>query len=195
MRLALPLSSLLLIALILPSAAPGQDAPSSTPEAVAERALLALQENRIDDFADAMHPEALKGFRKIFVELLDAADDDDQADQLLTLFAGVDSVEALRTLDHHAFFVAFYKGITQVRPELKAVLASAKLETLGHVMEGEDIAHVVYRMSAGFEGIALSKMQVLSLRRTPDGWAMLLSGDIEGVTSALRQRFGKAKPE
>ncbi len=197
MRSGLP-RLLVLACTLLAAPAPGhgQDkTEDGAPEAVAHRALVALQENRVDDFAAAMHPEALKGFHKIFVDLLSVAKDDEEAGELLPLFEGVDSVDALRALDDRAFFVSFYKGLSRLRPEINDILAKSELKTLGHVMEGDDTAHVVYRMSIQFEGISITKMQVLSLRRTPEGWAMLLSGDIEGIANAFRQRFAKPRPE
>ena len=73
-------------------------------------------------------------------------------------------------------------------------MAGAEARVLGHVPEGTDLAHVVYRMTITVDGLKVTKMEVLSLQRTDSGWAMLLRSDIETMAAALRQRFGRAKP-
>lgn len=192
-------SLLLAVALLAaPSSGPCQDAPASakntnaTPESVAEGALQALQKDRIEDFVAAMHPDALKQFRTMLLEIVAGAEADNQAEQVLALFSDVDSTDALRTLDDRGFFLAFYRGIMRLQPDLKAAMAGSEQKILGHVMEGEDTAHVVCRLTIRMLGVTVSKMNVISMKRLPDGgWAMLLSGEMDGITTMLRQRFGK----
>jgi hypothetical protein len=163
----------------------------TTPEVVAQKAVLALKENRLDDFAKAMHPEALKGFREFLVPLADAAEKDGEEEELLAIFQGVSTVEELKKLHDRQFFMAFFQGVMTKTPEMKQVMAGAEVEMLGHVMEGKDTAHVVCRMKMSFEGVKFKKMTVISLRRTEGGWAMLLSAEVEGMAELLKRQFSE----
>ena len=164
-------------------------AESDESEAVARRALSAIKQNRIEDFAKAMHPDALVRFRSTLLEIVKEAEKSGGEEQLLPLFDGVRTTQELRKLDTTHFFVAFYSGLIQMAPELETMMAGAELEILGHVMEGPDTSHVVYRMVLPVETVRVTKITVVSLTRTPTGWGMLLTGDIEGMVGALRQRF------
>jgi hypothetical protein len=184
----------LVLLLVFPATpALGQTGKDDSPEAAARKALVALKEDRLDDFAKAMHPEALKRFKTLMVAIVDAAAKEGKEKSVLALFSGVSGSEELKKLNDTDFFVSFYRGLTRLRPEMKDLVAGAELQTLGHVMEGKETAHVVYRMTTKLEGATITKMNVMSLQRTADGWALLLSGDIEGVADLLKHKFGGDK--
>jgi hypothetical protein len=164
-----------------------------TPEDVAKRAVAALKEDRLDDFAKAMHPEALKSFKAALVSIAEVADKGGQGKEILGLFKGVDDLDELKKLDDVPFFVFFYRGITRVQPALKQALAGAESQIIGHVLEGKDTAHVVHRMTVTVDGTKVSKTDVISLKKTDTGWGMLLSGDLENMTTMLKRRFGLEK--
>jgi hypothetical protein len=168
-------------------------AKTETPEDVAKRAVAALKEDRLDDFAKAMHPEALKAFKSALVSIAETADKGGQGKEILGLFKGVDDLDELKKLDDVPFFVSFYRGITRVQPALKQALAGAESQIIGHVLEGKDIAHVVHRMTVTVEGTKVAKTDVISMRKTETGWGMLLSGDLENMTTMLKRRFGVEK--
>jgi hypothetical protein len=78
-------------------------------------------------------------------------------------------------------------------PEFQSILGAAETDMLGHVSEGPDLAHVVYRMRLTVEGVAITKLDVMSLRRAGSEWRGLLKGDIEGMAEAIRRQMEKAK--
>ena len=91
---------------------------ADTPEAVARRAMDSLKEDRLDDFAKAMHPEALKSIKTALVSVAEAAAKDGKRKEI-SRSSATRAWTTLKKLDDAQFFVAFYSGITTLRPELK----------------------------------------------------------------------------
>jgi len=187
-RSNLAMASALLILLLSPMKSPaGPD--DRSPEAVVREATDGVNHGRTEEFAKAMHPEALRQFRAAMSAVVDAAAKDGKADQVLRLFPSVKDVQELKKLDDVTFFADFLRAVTGRDPALKSALAHSKIEVLGHVAEGKETAHVVYRMSTkvdgtDFEGLVL----VASLRKDGPRWRMLLSGDVEAMTLMMKQR-------
>jgi hypothetical protein len=189
-------SSLLAILLVGPAAAraAGKEESPRSPEAVAKAYFNALKANKPDEAARLMHPEALKAFRGMLLGAAKAADEEGQAKELLRLFSGVDSLDALKKLDPPEFFAAFLKAVGKLRPEIVGILTKSEAQVLGHVKEGKDLAHVVCRLKAKVDEAKMTGVTVISLRRTEKGWGVLLSAQIEGLGAALKKRFpGKDK--
>ena len=169
-------------------------ADAESPEDVARRALQALKQDRLDDFAALMHPEALARAKTLLLSIVRAAAKEGAEKEVLGLFRGVETPEQLEKLNDVEFFVSFYGGLTSMLPQMKELLEGAEVRVIGHVSEGKDVAHVVYRISMTSDGAQITKLTVLSVRKTEQGWRMLLSGDIEGVAKMLERRFGGSGP-
>lgn len=169
----------------------GQTRPDGkpSPEMVAEKALRALKEDRISDFAGTMHPDALAQLKAMLLSVAGAADQQGQADEILALFDGIRTLDELRKLDDAAFFISFFKAMMEQRPEIKNALRGMSLKVIGHVAEGDGVVHVVYRGTVSTEGLTITKMAVMSLKSTESGWGMLLTGDIENMANMLKRRF------
>lgn len=170
----------------------GQTKPAAgekSPEAVAARALTALKEDRIADFASAMHPEALKQLKSTLLAVVDTAEKSGRVDEALSIFKNVKSADDLRKLGDVAFFTAFLEGMMQMQPRLRETFRGMTLEVIGHVPEGSDVTHVVYRGTISQDDMKVSKMSVMSLKANGNSWGMLLTGDIEGMTAILKRQF------
>lgn len=160
-----------------------------TPEAVAARALNALKDNRISDFASAMHPEALKQLRSTLLTVIDAAEKKGRVNEALVIFKNVRSATDLQRLDDVAFFTSFFEGLMQIQPRLRDSFRGMTLDVIGHVREGSDVIHVVYRGTVVQGDAKVSKMSVISLKANGDDWGMLLTGDIESTATVLKRQF------
>jgi len=192
-RSFLAMASAVLIFLLFPSKSPAAPDDGS-PEAVVRAATDALNHGRTEEFAKAMHPEALREFRAAMSALVDAAAKEGQADQVLKIFPSVKDVQELKKLDDVHFFADYMRGVTGHDPALKSALANSKVQVLGHVAEGKETAHVVYRLSTKVDGADVDGLiSVASLRKDGPRWAMLLSGDVEAMTLMMKQRLA-AKP-
>jgi hypothetical protein len=165
------------------------DAGASSPEAIAARALSALKEDRIADFASAMHPDALKQLRSTLLDVVEAAEQEGAVDDVLSMFKNVASVDELRGLDDVAMFTAFFEGMMQMQPRLREAFRGMTIDVIGHVPEGPDVVHAVYRGTITHGQTKVSKMSVMSLKADGDGCGMLLTGDIEAMAAALKQQF------
>lgn len=166
---------------------------SDSPEQIVKKAIDAMKEDRMDDFAELMHPDALQSFKDSMVSIVEGATKLGQEKQILRLFDGVASADDLTKLDGAQVFVSFMRGYGRLRPEMRKSLAETEAHIVGHVAEGKEFAHVVCRMTMTVEGVKVTKLEVISVKRTDSGWAMLLRGDIETMAAALLQRFGGEK--
>lgn len=154
-----------------------------TPESVAHKALIALREDRLQDYAELMHPDALKRFRSMVISSVQELEREGLGNTALAMY-GL-TKEQLKRLNDRELFVATLKGVYQRVPELKQVTTGAEFQVLGHVMEGSDTAHVVYRLTATLQGIKASKISVITLQRSSVGWRMLLLYELENMLRLL----------
>lgn len=165
------------------SAQAAEPPASPSPESVVQSYVQALQSGQYQAVAELMHPEALEKFQSMMLPLFDVAGAEETA-SLLAFFRDVPDVAAIKKLSRTEFFAAFFAGILG-GPEMKEVLASVKMTPIGSVPEG-DVLHFVCRSAAAAEGVSISKLEVVSLKRSAGNWRVLLSGEMEGVAQALR---------
>jgi hypothetical protein len=161
-----------------------QDRPE-TPEAVTRQFGAAMRANDWVGTAQLMHPDALAHFRGMFLPILRA----DTSGQLCQrLFATTSSAE-IAALPDVELFARFFRTLVSGTPELGGMFAGADMVPVGHVREGDD-AHVVFRMKVAADGVTITKVQAMSLRRSGLTWRVLLSGEFEGLATALARRTG-----
>jgi hypothetical protein len=188
-RSLLPMMGLALLVMALGASGRAAAAPApGSPEAALEHAVAAMNQGRLGDYTAAMHPESLKEFHTMMTAMLDGADKEGKAGDVLPLFDQAKSVAELKKLDDHQFFARFLAGVMGLNPELKKTMAGAKTEMLGHVVEGKDKAHVIYRLTIESNGKSIDNITVNSLRRHGAKWMLLLSGETEGMVEMLKQR-------
>jgi hypothetical protein len=159
---------------------------AETPEAVTQQYGAAMRANDWVGTAELMHPEALAKFRRMFLPLVDA----DTTGQLCRRLFDASSAAELTGLPDTELFARFFRTLVNDAPELSGMFAGADLVPVGHVLEGNDVAHVVFRMKVAADGVTLTKVQAVSLRRLGQTWRVLLSGDFEGLATALARRTG-----
>jgi len=165
----------------------------TSPEAVVRFAMAAMKEDRMSDFARTMHPGELKKLQDLMVSAAIEAENKGQAKQLLVLFPGTKSVDDLKKMSGEDFFASFFQGITRLRPEFKQVLGGSEATILGKVPEGTETMHVLCRMTMTINGIKVSKVDVISLRKEGSQWGMVLNAEFEGMAKMLKSRFGGEK--
>jgi hypothetical protein len=188
-RIVLPALTLLMG--LLPALRPAAAAP--TPLEAASKSLRALKESRLDDFAAAMHPEALEQFRGLLLQVLEAAAREGKEAEILPLFPGAADGAALRALAPIPFFTSFLRGTVQRDPDLKEALARSHHRFLGEVTEGS-VVHVAYRLSMRFDGRDIALPSVITLKKSGTDWLALLTGDAEGMARQLARRFAGKPP-
>lgn len=172
------------------------------PEQVAREAYRRMQTADWVAAAETFDPAALKRFRELLLPVLDAVgvpgkdlagkkqgnpQDKEQdnasagALMLWVLFAPATSVEEIKALSDREVFARIMANTMS--------LASAKLEgqdVIGSVAEGSDMVHVVTRNVAKVEAMTMTKVEAITLHRTPHGWRLALTGDLEGLAETLQ---------
>ena len=174
----------LLAVLLLPAGLPAQ-APTETPEQVVRQYTEAMRGGEWQTAARLMHPEALEQFRRM---LLPAFETDTPGRELRDQFSDGMASSRIRHLSDTTFFERFFRGMMTLSPELLGVVQGAEIAMVGHVSEGEDIAHVVYRMQMKMDELSVTRLDVMSVKRHGDTWRALLTGSMEGLAAALARR-------
>lgn len=112
-------------------------------------------------------------------------------------FAGVKTRDELRSLESAEALARYLQAqdprwqftehLKRLTPELRAIAQAGtpecRREVVGVVHEGENLAHVVYRVlrhpgGADAAGVEAGELEVASLRRTDDGWWLRLTGEL-----------------
>jgi hypothetical protein len=178
-----------LAALIAPGLSTAAElTPELPPEAVLREAYARMRAGDWDAAAEAFDPAALARFRAMLEPLFTAAaapagegQENRDAMMLMLLFSPAKSVEEVRALSDRALFARLMRGTMS--------LAGAELDEqaiLGNVAEGKDLVHVVTRNTARMDKTTVSKVEAVTLQRTPQGWRLTLTGEIEGLAETLQ---------
>ncbi len=181
------LSSVVLLAaaLFLSAPAAAQNAaapPAGSAQAVAQRALTALATRNADAFTRESHPQELAMFRARMLPGIQQAMNTAQKDQVLTVFAPARTFAEIEKLPADRLFTRYLQGAMNQMSATKLQITNT---VLGQVAEGDSLAHVVYRQRivAGTNPPA-SNVALLSLRRSPGGWKVIIEAGMMGTPGA-----------
>ena len=174
-----------------------QQGPTST----VQIAFSALEQHDWPTLATLVHPDALATLRQhslaqiiVLAELAKAgkptanfgynpgdiviADHLPQVgDQRVPEFPTSPSINELAALSPADFFVRWCQAVYESRPELPgSSVPHTKRHIIGEVMEGDTLAHVVYRREGRW--MIPWHVDIMPLRRLGDRWSLLLNDDI-----------------
>lgn len=161
----------------------------ATPEAAVKAYMALLQKEKINEFVAVMHPDALADFKKMMMPVVKLAVAKKKEAKVMGLFKGVKTAAQLEKMPPPQVFAAFYKGLLAVMPSLTQALAGSKMEVLGHVAEGKDLAHVVYRTTMSLGQVKAVKVDVVSCRLYKGKWMILLSSNLEGLSAQIKMQI------
>jgi hypothetical protein len=168
------------------------------PEAVAHSYIRAMADQRINVVADAMHSTALERFKVIISGVADALaaapPERKPPTKLLNALFGDEGPAATKTLPARDVFVRFMTNLTTFVPQIREMEAGSEYQIIGHLDEGINHTHVVFRATLRRGRAELSKMAVLSLKREGDEWKVLLTDDLEALVSGLAHQFAAPTP-
>ena len=181
MRACIAVLSLVALTARAPQAQIPQPQGAETPEQVTERFIAAMRAADWQGMASLMHQNALKQMRQLLAGVFEAPNAGPIRQQLL----GVTTVQQAQAMSDTAVFAALMRMTTQ-DANVAELLKNAKVQVLGHVNESPDTVHVVYRMVMTINGVPVTKMDVMSLARSPVGWRGLLKGDFSALAAGLR---------
>lgn len=156
-------------------------ASAGTPEAFAQRYIATLTAGDYAANAKLMHPAALASIRR-FVTVLGQKDPSGSA---LKQLLDVPDTSAVRALSDEQVYERFLRRTVGTQTELANAMRAAKVDLLGHVDEGADMTHVLYRLRLDIDGVEMRKVDVLTLRRDRGEWRAMLSADIDNLVARL----------
>lgn len=178
MRRALPVLMAMLLA-----AASGLGA-QETPEQVVQRYFDTFRTGDYAANVALMHPEALESMHEMMTGMVALAGTED-AGELQEMF-GVGTVEEFNRLSPAQLFERLLRWQLD-KPEMRQLFEGAQASVLGHVMEGDSLAHVVYRMRMSVGEVRLDQVQVAPVKRADGQWRVLLTGSFAGMMNAAQQ--------
>jgi hypothetical protein len=153
---------------------------TATPDAAAELFLRSVRSIRWSAATQFLHAGTLERFRRL-VEMMVEADSTGEVRAYLT---ETDSAGFAR-LDPPTVFHRAVGTMIDDMPGLMHALFDRDDQVLGHVLEATDTAHVVYRSTPRLSG-AVSEVKVMQAVRTPAGWRIQWSDELEVLETALR---------
>jgi len=167
----------------VPAALPAQTLPelTATPESTAVLFLRSVRAIRWRAAAQFMHPSTLATFRDVVGYMVDT----DSTGALRRTYAGADDVGSFRALPPATVFERAVGRMVDEMPGFMHALFDHDDDVIGHVLEGADTAHVVYRTLERLQG-AVPEVRVIQMARTADGWRVLWSDELEVLEAALR---------
>lgn len=153
--------------------------PQMSAEEVAAEAYARMRAGDWQAAAEAFDPAAMKRFRDMMAPMLEGP----VGEAMAGMFFGADSSGSdLAKMNDAAFFAGFMRTVSDG--------SGARLDgqdILGKVPESPDRQHLVTRATAEAMGVRMTRMDVVTLNRTPQGWRLALSGELEGMAQALRR--------
>jgi hypothetical protein len=153
---------------------------TASPEAAAELWIRSVRAIRWSAAAQFLAPSTLDRFRTTVTLIADA----DTTGEIREYLTGVDSLGAL-DLSSREVFERSVGAVIDDMPGLMHSLYDRDDQVIGHVTEGPDSAHVVYRTTARLSG-AVPEVKVMQMERGPAGWRVLWSDELEVIEAALR---------
>lgn len=154
---------------------------TATPDSAAALFLRSVRAIRWSTAAQFMHDETLDRFFST-TRMMAAADTSGEVGRYLV---HTDSVSLLELTPREVFARSIGATIDGM-PGLMHSIYDRDDEVLGHVSDGPDRAHVVYRTTARISG-AVPEVKVMQLGRSEGGgWRVLWSDELEVLDAALR---------
>jgi hypothetical protein len=174
--------------LVSPGSAAAQKADS--PEAFAMTYITATQAGDWDKIASYMHPEALTQFKTMYGELAAMV----PTGQIYANLFGVADSAAFAAAPPEALFSSFMKIVTVAMPGLADAMAGSSNEIIGGIPEQKTgITHLVYRMKFDVDGISMTKIEVMPLKKYDGAWRAMLTGDLEGMAAGMKQQIEQGR--
>lgn len=144
-------------------------------------------------YATWLHPEGLDRYQQILRPSVESAIQVDSAGEVDDTFQWLGkSINTQKFMDgtQAEFFAFSMKEIIAAVPALKEAMNSANMEILGEMPEGDTLIHVVVRTSAEAMGYGMSEVSVLTTKKHEGAYRLMLSGQIEGLITAIAQNMG-----
>lgn len=152
-----------------------------TPEVVAKAYIAASTAGDWSKAAAFLEPEALASLKGMFSEVMKLDKKNEAGKELF----GLKNNAEFEQLSGEQVFEKLISMLIMAVPQMKQILSESQNTILGQVSEGNEIVHVVYRMSVKIGDGSISKVEVMSMKKTGGTWRLKLSQEMEGSLTAM----------
>lgn len=135
-------------------------AQQQTPEEMARAYFAHLRAGEVNRVAELTHPRALQSFQALMMRMVGEEELESMA------FGGRDDVASMPA---DSFFLGFMATAGQ-EEDFTSMFNTLEVEPLGHVTQGDSLAHVVYLARLAFMSQQAQQTMILTLRRHLGGW-------------------------
>ncbi len=153
----------------------------ATPEAVAKEYVAASTSGDWAKAATFIDPEALVSFKNMFGEVMKMDKKNEAGKELF----GLKNNAEFEQLSGEQVFTKLISMLVTMVPQMKQMLSEAENTILGQVPEGNDVVHILYRTKMKIGDGSMSKVDVMSLKKSGTTWRLKLSEEMEGSFSAM----------
>lgn len=181
--------TILLLATVIALPALAAESVEESPTAVAERLSATLKKGDWDAYSRLMHPDALSRLKSMFAPIAELP----EAQEALPTLFGVQGAEEFRKLTDREVFVRLMSNLEESVPGFGEAVRNLEMMVIGQVPEGKELMHVVFRSNTAVDKLTVTSTDVMTLRRTPQGWRALLAANIEGLAEQLVSSLNAAE--
>ncbi|HEX8243772.1 MAG TPA: hypothetical protein VF541_09760 [Longimicrobium sp.] len=171
----------------VPAALPAQQ----TPEEVVQAYFGHYREGELDRVVALTHPRALEAFKSTITRLIALAGEEDSP------FGEMGDLE---NLPADSAYLVFMRGAASEEDDFRDIFGALRVQPVGHVLQGDSVAHVVYDAATEFSGVKARQMMVITLRRHGGQWLVdpgdslmgMLGGGMMSLLMAAGMEAGMA---
>lgn len=179
---------LALLALLQASDAQGQS-PFPGPDSVATEFQAALRGVGWRAASSRLHPEALDTFHHLMTLLVEMDTTGGPIDKLYP----EGGLPEFHSKAPEEVFLRVMDVLTFDAQGLVHALVVRDVDVVGHVPEGPDLAHVVYRSTADLSG-AKPELRLMTMKLDGERWRVLSSQEVDILVEAFRGISRKIRP-
>lgn len=143
----------------VPAALPAQQ----TPEQVVQAYYGHYRAGELDRVVALTHPRALEAFKSGVGRFMALTGDGEDSP-----FGEMGDLENMPA--DSAYLMFMQEMGAGEEEELEELFGALQVQPLGHVLQGDSVAHVVYDASTAFSGVTARQVMVITLRRHGSQW-------------------------
>jgi hypothetical protein len=158
---------------------------AGTPEELANQSFLFLKDGEYEKLAALYETRSIQSFRETLSFIHDLPEE--IAMEVLGGLFVVKTPAELQPMTDTQFMAAFVGGIMGQAKELGEV--NMEMKIVGTVTENPSLSHVISRVSIVMGGISAESMDVLSMKKTEDGYRILVDPEMMNTAEQFRVMF------
>jgi hypothetical protein len=139
--------------------------------------------------AARLHPEALETFHHLMTLLVEMDTTRGPIDKLYPQ----GGLPEFHSRSREEVFLRVMEVLTHDAQGLVHALVVRDVEVVGHVPEGPELAHVVYRSTAHLSG-AEPELRLMTMKRDGERWKVLSTQEVDILVEAFRGISRKVRP-